>query len=89
MRDGHRRLAVAINAAPELRDLLLQAMRAEASRLGIGARRFRPPTEDGHLPQVTGAALADGRGPRAVLATHEALAVALYDDSAPRPAGRN
>ena len=83
MRDGHRRLAVTVGQQPTNYEmLLLQAMRAEASRLGIGAGAVAAlPAEEGRLSQVTCAALAhDAEAPTAVLASHEALAVALYDE---------
>ena len=51
VRDGHRRLAVTIGARPaNYEALILQAMRSEASRLGIGAGAVTAlPTEEGRL----------------------------------------
>jgi DNA-binding LacI/PurR family transcriptional regulator len=84
VRDGHRRLAVTVGQRPmNYEILLLQAMRAEASRLGVGAGAVTAlPTEEGRLTEAACAALAhEAESPTAVLAAHEALAVALYDEA--------
>jgi DNA-binding LacI/PurR family transcriptional regulator len=83
VRDGHRRLAVTIGARPaNYEALILQAMRSEASRLGVGAGAVTPlPTEEGRLTEAACAALAhEAEAPTAILASHEALAIALYDE---------
>jgi DNA-binding LacI/PurR family transcriptional regulator len=84
-RDGHRRLAVTLGARPaNYETLMLQAMRAEASRLGLGAGAVTAlPTEEGRLAEAACAALAHApEAPTAVLASHEARAIALYDELA-------
>jgi len=85
VRDGHRRLAVTVGQqAMNYEMLLLQAMRAEASRLGIGAGAVTAlPSDEGRLTEAACAALAHAaEAPTAVLAAHEGLAVALYDEVA-------
>jgi DNA-binding LacI/PurR family transcriptional regulator len=85
VRDGHRRLAATIGARPaNYEALILQAMRAEASRLGIGAGAVTTlPTEEGRLTEAAYAAIAhEPEAPTAVLASHEARAIALYDEFA-------
>ena len=83
VRDGHRRLAVTVGQS-NYEALLLQAMRAEASRLGVGAGAVTAlPTEEGRLTEAAYAALAhEVEAPTAVLASHEAIAIALYDELA-------
>ena len=92
MRDGHRRLAVTVDQRPaNYQTLLLQAMRAEASRLGIGAGAVVAlPTDGSRLAEAACATLAhEAEAPTAVLAAHESLAIALYDEFARlgRPVG--
>jgi DNA-binding LacI/PurR family transcriptional regulator len=85
VQDGHRRLAVTVGQRPmNYETLLLRAMRAEASRLGIGAGAVTAlPIEEGRLTEAACAALAhDAEAPTAVLASHETLAMALYDEFA-------
>ncbi len=85
VRDGHRRLAVTVGQRPaNYQTLLLQAMRAEASRLGIGAGAVVAlPTDGSRLTEAACATLAhDAEAPTAVLAAHESLAIALYDEFA-------
>jgi DNA-binding LacI/PurR family transcriptional regulator len=85
VRDGHRRLAVTVGERiKNYESLLLQALRAEASRLGIGAGAVTAlPTEAARLTEAACAALAhEAEAPTAVLASHETLAMALYDEFA-------
>ena len=85
VRDGHRRLAVTVGERPaNYQTLLLQAMRAEASRLGIGAGAVVAlPTDGSRLTEAACATLAhEAEAPTAVLAAHESLAIALYDEFA-------
>ena len=83
--DGHRRLGVTIGREPtNYEALLLQVMRAEASRLGIGAGAVSAlSTEEGRLTQAACATLGhQAEAPTAILASHEGLAVALYQELA-------
>lgn len=83
--DGHRRIGVTVARTPmNYEALLLQAMRAEASRLGLGAGAVVAlASDDGRLTQAACATLAhDAEAPTAVLASHESLAIALYDEAA-------
>lgn len=83
VRDGHRRLGVTVGERPHNYEmLLLQSMRAEASRIGIGAGAVSAlPIDEGRLTHATCSALAhDAEAPTAVFASHEALAIALYDE---------
>ena len=92
VRDGHRRLAVTVGQRPaNYQTLLLQAMRAEASRLGIGAGAVVALPTDGS--RLTEAACADararGRGAdRGAGGARVAGHRALRRVRAPRPASR-
>lgn len=86
VRDGHRRLAVTVaESRVNYESLLLQTMRAEASRLGLGAGAVSAlPCADGRLTQAACAALAapQAETPTAILVSHEGIAFGLYDELA-------
>lgn len=83
--DGHRRLCVATGMdLLNYQALTVAAFQAEVMRLGLSADSVRlvPMGNDGLTPE--GRAVFSGvRAPTAVLATHEALAMALYREFAP------
>jgi DNA-binding LacI/PurR family transcriptional regulator len=81
VRDGHRRLALALRAEPLNYEVITQeAFTAEAVRLGLSRDAVRLlHMRDGRMTEADRAAFARaGAGPSAVLATHECLAAALY-----------
>lgn len=86
VRDGHRRLAVTVGQPMmNYEALLLQGMRAEASRAGLGAGAVTVlTTRDGRPTEAACAALAapPPEAPTAILASHETAAAALYDELA-------
>lgn len=85
VRDGHRRFAVAASGRQmNYERVVLQVLRDEATRRGLGADSVLSLVmRDGRLDAAGRAAFADPeRRPTAVIATHEALAAALYGELA-------
>ncbi len=84
--DGHRRFGIA--TSEELLNyqaIILAAFQAEVMRLGLPADTVRlVPVHEGAPTAEGRAALAGARAPTALLATHEAIASALYADCAAR-----
>jgi DNA-binding LacI/PurR family transcriptional regulator len=81
VRDGHRRLAVAVSENPlNYQEITFSALAAEAVRLGLppgSVRMLR--MREGRLGEVDRGTFArPGSGPTAVLATHESFAAGLY-----------
>jgi DNA-binding LacI/PurR family transcriptional regulator len=81
VRDGHRRLGLALRAEPlHYEHVAHAALVAETLRLGLPAEAVRLlPMRDGRLGDADVAALArPGSGATAILASHECFAAALY-----------
>ncbi len=85
IRDGHRRLALAVRDQPlNYETIACAVFRAEAEAMGLGQNAIRLlPLRDGRLsPQGRALFTVGPRAPTAVLATHECIAAALYADFA-------
>ncbi len=85
VRDGHRRLAVAVSGRDmNYERIVFEVFRTEALRLGLRTDEIELlPMPGGVLAEAARAAFADPeRAPSAVLTTHESLAGVLYGDFA-------
>ena len=85
VRDGHRRLALVLSEFEmNYEDIMAEAFRAEALRLGLPAGAVQVlRSKDTRLTDADRAAFAGGdEVPTAILAGHEGIAAALYGDLA-------
>ena len=83
VRDGHRRLGLALSDHPlNYETIIVEVFRSEARRLGLGTSAVRLlPLEAGRLTEAGHTMFASGaRAPTAVLATHECIAASLYEE---------